>query len=225
MLRNRDIQAKNATIKASNQKATAVRLTPRGVTSKGLSPMCAKSNTRTCSIDGCNRPHTARGWCKMHYYRWKRTGSTDIIQRTRSICEIEGCNEYVVGRGWCRKHYMRWVRHNDPLQKNVATRNVASPEERFWAKIEKDHSTGCWEWTAYISELGYGQFKAFGAMVRAHRFAYELLIGPIPEGLEIDHLCQNRGCVNPDHLEPVSHIENVRRGHMRRKLRMNRGDA
>lgn len=60
---------------------------------------------------------------------------------------------------------------------------------------------------------GYGALSIFGQRVYAHRFSYELHVGPIPEGLVIDHLCRNRLCVNPDHLEPVTSQENVRRGH------------
>jgi hypothetical protein len=67
---------------------------------------------------------------------------------------------------------------------------------------------GCWEWTGVIGGGGYG--KA-GDETGAHRVAYEWMVGPIPEGLELDHLCRNPRCVNPHHLEPVCHPENVRR--------------
>lgn len=73
---------------------------------------------------------------------------------------------------------------------------------------------GCWEWTASKNSAGYGQMHAGPGRgpVRAHRVLYELLVGPIPEGLTIDHLCRNRGCVNPAHMEPVTRGENVKRG-------------
>lgn len=82
--------------------------------------------------------------------------------------------------------------------------------DRFWSKLDK--SDGCWLWTAACNRDGYGAFSVNGRMVKAHRFAYEELVGPIPDGLVIDHLCRNRECVNPAHLEPVTHVENVRRG-------------
>jgi hypothetical protein len=71
---------------------------------------------------------------------------------------------------------------------------------------------GCWEWTASRFTGGYGMITENGKCRGAHRVMYELLVGPIPEGLGLDHLCRNRGCVNPGHLEPVSIGENVLRG-------------
>lgn len=82
--------------------------------------------------------------------------------------------------------------------------------ERFWDKV--DQTSDCWNWVGAVSGHGYGNFKAGPRYAMAHRFAYELLVGSIPEGLQIDHLCRNRRCVNPDHLEPVAARENVRRG-------------
>lgn len=95
----------------------------------------------------------------------------------------------------------------------------AAAEDNFWAKvaIPADVMTGCWLWRAGKTAAGYGQFgkgRLPGGSHRAHRLAYWLVIGPVPDGKELDHLCRNRACVNPAHLEPVSHGENVRRGLM-----------
>lgn len=81
--------------------------------------------------------------------------------------------------------------------------------ERFWSKVRKTEK--CWEWLACISN-GYGRFGVNGRVKQAHVFAYELTIGPVPEGLELDHLCRNRRCVRPDHLEPVTRRVNLLRG-------------
>lgn len=83
--------------------------------------------------------------------------------------------------------------------------------ERFWAKVEKNGSNGCWLWTSAISR-GYGTFWLDSKPVYAHRFAYEQLIGSIPEDTEIDHLCRNRVCVNPEHMELVTTRQNILRG-------------
>lgn len=86
--------------------------------------------------------------------------------------------------------------------------------ERFWAKV--DRSGECWVWIGWRTSGGYGGFDLTepeaGGHIPAHRFAYEQEVGPIPPGLELDHLCRNTACVRPDHLEAVTHRENVLRG-------------
>ena len=82
--------------------------------------------------------------------------------------------------------------------------------ERFWAKVRKTET--CWLWTGCLVG-GYGQFSTIRPKrAKAHRLAYEMLVGPIPSGLTLDHLCRNRACVRPSHLEPVTDEENRRRG-------------
>ena len=86
----------------------------------------------------------------------------------------------------------------------------ASPIDRLLAKIAPD-ANGCWLWTGSIGGGGYGRFKTHRTTY-AHRAAYEMMVGPIPRGLELDHLCRVRRCVNPVHLEAVTRSENQRRG-------------
>jgi HNH endonuclease len=80
---------------------------------------------------------------------------------------------------------------------------------RISQKIRK--SSECWDWTGYVAKDGYGSVWLKGKPVQAHIAVYSLLIGEVPAGLQLDHLCRNRGCVNPKHLEPVSKKENQRR--------------
>jgi hypothetical protein len=84
--------------------------------------------------------------------------------------------------------------------------------DRFWRKVCEVESTGCWSWVAGHQKDGYGSYRLSGQSRLAHRVAYEALIGPVPQGLQIDHLCRNRTCVNPAHLEPVTARENTLRG-------------
>lgn len=90
------------------------------------------------------------------------------------------------------------------------------PEQRFWMKVSRWDPDWCWEWTGgravVRGQQAYGHFTIKRKTIGAHRFSYELHKGPIPLGLEIDHLCRNQACVNPAHLEAVTRSVNQRRG-------------
>lgn len=85
-------------------------------------------------------------------------------------------------------------------------------EDRIWERVDKHGPNGCWLWIGYIHETGYGLLTINEVPRRAHRLVYELVVGPIPDGLHLDHLCRVPKCVNPGHLEPVTPRENVLRG-------------
>ncbi len=118
-------------------------------------------------------------------------------------CSITECSKPVRARGWCATHWMRWSQHGDPL---TGSQHVA---DRFWAKVQIEED--CWVWSGHLTD-GYGKFMWNHRQGQAHRFAYESFVGPIPEGLTIDHLCRNRACVNPAHMEPVTLAVNGLRG-------------
>jgi HNH endonuclease len=129
-------------------------------------------------------------------------------------CSIPGCKRDASARELCRRHYQRLQRTGSPTG---TTR--ASFEERFWAKVSLRGSVPevrpdlgrCWAWNGTTSN-GYGQIHLHDRLVYTHRVSYEMLVGPIPDGLVIDHLCRNHGCCNPDHLEPVTNKANILRG-------------
>jgi hypothetical protein len=83
--------------------------------------------------------------------------------------------------------------------------------QKLLGRLTVDDTTGCWEWGGATTKGGYGHMRVGDKHPRTHRLAYELLVGPIPDGLEVDHLCGNRLCANPAHLEPVTRTENLRR--------------
>lgn len=127
---------------------------------------------------------------------------------TKGTCSFPECGREAQNRAvsLCGGHYTQQRRG-----KQLHTlRPRLAQEERFWAKVQKTES--CWLWAASLHGGGYGQFFWDGRKQLAHRLAYELLVGPIPEDLTIDHLCRVRRCVNPSHMEPVTRAENVLRG-------------
>jgi hypothetical protein len=117
-----------------------------------------------------------------------------------------------------REHYLALRRAEGKRLYKPKVRKTS--EERFWSKVDKHgplsgyapHLGPCWLWTASKMQYGYGAFNFGPRIGRAHVFAYTVLVGPIPDGLELDHLCRVPGCVNPSHLEPVTHRENCLRG-------------
>lgn len=132
---------------------------------------------------------------------------TVAMTRKLGTCEFENCGRIAqLRRGLCGMHYRRLQRYGSPV------RGRLTALERFERSFAM--STGCWLWDGEIDRDGYGHFWA-GRRVMAHRFSYEAYIGPIPEGMQIDHVkargCTSRSCINPAHLEAVTQLENRRR--------------
>lgn len=127
---------------------------------------------------------------------------------SKRTCAVEGCARPSRKRNWCSLHYARWARTGDPGPVGLIVRK-ADIVQRFWSKVVKTET--CWLWTAYVSGKGYGQFRMNGRMHAAHQVALLITGTPRPLGAEVDHLCRVRHCVNPAHLEWVTHAKNMER--------------
>lgn len=113
----------------------------------------------------------------------------------------QGCDEAMLRN-------IEYLARADKAEARVAELVNCAP--RFWSKVNMDQP--CWLWTGSLGDNGYGRFSDGERLVVAHRWSYEMAKGPVPEGLDLDHLCRVRNCVNPDHLEPVTRSENNLRG-------------
>jgi hypothetical protein len=144
-----------------------------------------------CKVAECDSPHLARGLCNRHWKQSRGPGAAPCA------C---GCGLVALFGGYKPGHGKRINR-----------------EAHFWAKVDK---TGdCWNWLGLTNKTGYGKTSSRDGTGKrqdkmAHRLAYELAIGPIPDGLTLDHLCCNMLCCRPDHLEPVTRSENARRARL-----------
>lgn len=168
-----------------------------------------------CDVEGCDKPHCAKGLCKMHYYRLRNTGTTDAAPRPeRAMCSVDGCPSVVKSRGYCGRHYQQ-IRNSGTIQPD----DHRDPFERFWDRVDRSDPDGCWPWTGSTTK-GYGYVTIDGTGFRAHRLAWVLTNGAIHPGREIDHRCHDsscrlgdrcphRRCCNPAHLKSVTHIENM----------------
>ena len=122
------------------------------------------------------------------------------------VCSIDGCGgTYRIRRGWCYSHYSRWLRHGDPH--GGGSKLYFTPEDAFAARTEWQGD--CLVWTSTAKQAGYGVLQVDGALMKAHRYAWQRVHGPLSPDEHIDHMCHNTACCNVNHLRIVTHSENM----------------
>lgn len=176
--------------------------------------------TDKCILEYCDNNNYIKGLCSAHYTQQRRGNAFKpiVIKSNSSLlpCTFEGCVNNQQAKGLCGAHWRQQNMGRD-LEK---LRNQVSVMERVMKNVDKDLNTGCWNWTGRISgrKHGYPQISVGGRQTMVHRITFEELTRPLVPGETIDHLCRNPHCVNPEHLEPISLRENVKRMHAYRSL-------
>lgn len=160
-----------------------------------------------CSIADCTSHVVGWGLCQKHYRKQKNTGR---------FCSIEGCGEQYECGGYCKVHYRRWLTHGDPHFVKCVHGKGKTVEERFWSRITKHgqmHPTNprlgrCWEWQGLQGKRGYGVTLYLDKNRLVHRIAWHLKHGKFPDMMLL-HSCDNRICVNTNHLREGDHADNT----------------
>lgn len=187
--------------------------------------------TSQCSVEGCTKIAVGRGWCHGHWRRWKLGKPVEgpLNPQPKGPCSVEACNRVSYCKGLCSSHYQRLLKFGDVRADVLLSRNL---EDRFWHYVAQgDTPNDCWGWKGPLVSNDYRNCGGYGFIggFYAHRFAYTLLVGPIPDDREVDHLCHNadhscpgggalclhRRCTNPLHLGLATRAENIRRSKQR----------
>lgn len=160
----------------------------------------------TCTVDGCEFKHKAKGFCSKHYQRFKTNGSTNLLPKREVLpfCKIDGCD--LPTRSWnlCSRHYYKLRTKGLDGEYTV----VGNDKKRLKINSSIDDN-GCWIWKK-SKWNGYGKTILKGKNMAAHRASWTVFMGEIPQGMQINHKCHVRACINPDHLYVGTQKENVR---------------
>jgi hypothetical protein len=135
-----------------------------------------------------------------------RAAVTRMLPKPAKSCTVDGCSNTVHAYSHCKKHYRRLRKHGST---ELPQRPTAA--ERFWRKVAVGAPDECWPWTERATHtFGYGSFSVGYRKVGAHVYAYELTNGPVPDGLQVMHCCDNPPCCNAAHLSAGTSADNLR---------------
>lgn len=170
---------------------------------------------RTCDVDWCDRPHSGRGYCAVHYNRLVYTGTPYSRREQKAmdppICSVDGCEQAAKTRSLCRRHYQNLLRLGQPVPDKDLPVGDRFRRVGWVENLVREDLGPCWEWAGSRSDAGYGLFHASRdgyRSARAHRVMYELTYGQIDPGVVVRHDCDNPPCVNPEHLRSGSDWQN-----------------
>ncbi|GAA1812348.1 HNH endonuclease signature motif containing protein [Nesterenkonia flava] len=171
-----------------------------------------KQKDETCSIEDCDGQASKRKMCTKHYQQWRKE---NLPRTPKPPCSVEDCDEPVYAKGLCTHHYNRMRYTGAPTTGTRRTR-YKTPQDSFAARTRQEGDCLVWRGTLYGN--GYGEISVGNGKKRlVHRWAWEQENGPIPDGMQIDHMCHNRACVNVRHLRlatPKQNLENMLRGNL-----------
>lgn len=159
---------------------------------------------KECSVSGCGTSYYAKGLCKKHYQRIRLSGTTDDPYQVMQ-CSAPGCERTAKSKGLCTKHYTRLIRYGDiQTTKIIVGDNISRLKSSMIVSV-----AGCWEWSKF-KKNGYGVTALNGKLEQAHRASWMVFRSEIPAGMQINHKCHNRACINPDHLYIGDQLQNMK---------------
>lgn len=163
-----------------------------------------EAQERLCTVQGCGRVHNARGYCRMHYKRFKRTGSTELQDHARGVCGVDKCGKPHDSRGLCQMHRWRLIRTGSLELRELPLLVPHGP-----AAATSGIDGECIVWDGFINPAGYGQTVVEGKTKQVHRLEWEKQYGMPEKELRVDHICRNRACYNIAHLRLTTPKENA----------------
>ena len=164
-------------------------------------------NKMICSVNGCESPVKCKCLCNKHYQRSRIHGDVNAFNAKRGHgCLVPSCDGKHRAHGYCLKHYTRFIRYGDVDHVEIT---VGDNKKRLMDSTEISAS-GCWEWKKRIHDGGYGVVSLNGRLEQAHRASWMVFVGEIPQGMQVNHRCHNRSCINPEHLYIGTQTENMK---------------